>query len=153
MFTEGYQQAVRSFCVRSVSSQNRTNVLSLPGITRTLITNHFLHSIYGSVLSKNSVKSVNSVKRPQGTGNPHQGRQGRGSRAGERTSLQHANSHTPARSMRLMDLCLPPPLALRLGEMRWCRKSGHELRGKMAILSRTGVQNGKQTKKTIHRRI
>ena len=37
--------------------------------------------------------------------------------------------------------------------MRWCRKSGHELRGKMAILSRTGVQNGKQTKKTIHRRI
>ena len=102
--------------MRSVSSQNRTNVLSLPGITRTLITNHFLHSIYGSVLSKNSVKSVNSVKRPQGTGNPHQGRQGRGSRAGERTSLQHANSHTPARSMRLMDLCLPPPLALRLGE-------------------------------------
>jgi hypothetical protein len=28
-------------------------------------------------------------------------------------------------------------------EYRWCRKSGHELRGKIAILSRTGVQHGK----------
>ena len=35
----------------------------------------------------------------------------------------------------------------------WCRKSGHELRDKRAILSKTGVQNGKRTQKAIHRRI
>ena len=35
----------------------------------------------------------------------------------------------------------------------WCRKSGHKLRGKIAILSRTGVRNGRQTEKTLHRRV
>ena len=37
--------------------------------------------------------------------------------------------------------------------VRWCRKSGHELRDKIVILSKTGVQNDTQTEKTIYRRV
>ena len=39
------------------------------------------------------------------------------------------------------------------GELRWCRKIGHELRDKIAILSKTEVQNDTQTEKKIYQRV
>jgi len=67
--------------------------------------------------------------------------------------VQPTNKKPTSFRPRLQQIKPPPAFLWRREGVRWCRKSGHELRGKMAILSRTGVQNGKQTKKTIHRRI